>query len=209
MDLPHRGRGLCKACYGTDNVRRHKMHISRTTHRLGAVPLNDLSRQSPYLGVPSPYTRTRLSELLEISPRQVGRIMHSAEIMRGIENLSRIADTTGDTFRYSLRELKSQVDKLMGISKTSVGIINGRILFDELRCGYVDEQISYLFPSSACYSDNSFLSCSERNEHPECPEFSNRPTECTKMIRKVYYRSGLRLRSIVTSHCSPAQKRSR
>jgi len=68
--------------------------------------------------------------------------MHSPEIVRGVENLSRIADITGDAFRHSLRELKSQVDKLMGISKTPVGIINGLILFDELRCGYVDEQMS-------------------------------------------------------------------
>lgn len=143
-ELSHRGRGLCKVCYGADNELRHKVHISRKTHRLGDGPLSltDLRRQSPYLALPSPYTRSSLSQLLEISSRQVGRIMRSAEIMGRIQKLSRIADITGEAFGYSLQELNSQVYKLLGISKTSDGITSGRISIDDLRYKYVDEQMS-------------------------------------------------------------------
>lgn len=68
--------------------------------------------------------------------------MRSADIVGRIQNLSRIADITGEAYRQSLQELKSHVHKLLGITKTSPGISNGLISIDDLRRKYVGEQMS-------------------------------------------------------------------
>ena len=63
--------------------------------------------------IPEPFTRTGLSQLLRISPRQVERILQAPELATRLQKLSQITIVSGKEFKESVRALKSEVKKFL------------------------------------------------------------------------------------------------